>query len=168
MMAMEPLSKSKAKGFLDRLDGWNSAISVYTDCMGLTPQGCARAAERAKAAVGQRYPYSLLDFNCHRFTFAALPAIRALISGLPDTSILSERGPMARMATMKASRCRQRVTGQENRLIRLTMALFYGQDNICSLHHPAVDVSPGPARTSLNWPLCWNPLALTSGDSLPL
>lgn len=60
--------KSKAKGFLDRLDGWNSAISVYTDCMGLTPQGCARAAERAKAAVGQRYPYSLLDFNCHRFT----------------------------------------------------------------------------------------------------
>lgn len=60
--------KSKAKGFLDRLDGWNSAISVYTDCMDLTPQGCARAAERAKAAVGQRYPYSLLDFNCHRFT----------------------------------------------------------------------------------------------------
>ena len=55
--------KSKAKGFLDRLDGWNSAISVYTDCMGLTPQGCARAAERAKAAVGQHYPYSLLDFN---------------------------------------------------------------------------------------------------------
>ncbi|MEF4941887.1 lecithin retinol acyltransferase family protein, partial [Escherichia coli] len=60
--------KSKAKGFLDRLDGWNSAISVYTDCMDLTPQGCARAAERAKAAVGQHYPYSLLDFNCHRFT----------------------------------------------------------------------------------------------------
>lgn len=46
--------KSKAKGFLDRLDGWNSAISVYTDCMDLMPQGCARAAEWAKAAVGQR------------------------------------------------------------------------------------------------------------------
>ena len=39
--------KSKAKGFLDRLDGWNSAISVYTDCMDLTPQGCARAAGSA-------------------------------------------------------------------------------------------------------------------------
>ena len=42
--------KSKAKGFLDRLDGWNSAISVYTDCMDLTPQGCTQAAERAQAA----------------------------------------------------------------------------------------------------------------------
>jgi len=60
--------RSQASKFLDRLDGWNSAISVYTDCMDLTPQGCAQAAERAKAVVGQRYPYSLLDFNCHRFT----------------------------------------------------------------------------------------------------
>lgn len=34
---------------------------------------------------------------------------------------------MARMATMKASRCRQRATGQGERLIRLTMVLFYGQ-----------------------------------------
>ena len=47
--------RSQASEFLDRLDGWNSAISVYTDCMDLTPQGCTQAAERAKAAVGQRY-----------------------------------------------------------------------------------------------------------------
>lgn len=75
---------------------------------------------------------------------------------------------MARMATMKASRCRQRVTGQGERLIRLTMALFYGQTISVRYIIRQFDVSPGPQDgTSLNWPLCWNPLALTAGDWLP-
>lgn len=34
---------------------------------------------------------------------------------------------MARMATMNVNRRRQHATGQGERLIRLTMVLFYGQ-----------------------------------------
>ncbi|MCU3508370.1 DeoR family transcriptional regulator, partial [Enterobacter hormaechei subsp. hoffmannii] len=61
----------------------------------------------------------------------------------------SERGPMARMATMKASRCRQRVTGQGERLIRLTMVLFYGQTISVRYIIRQFDVSPRTARRDL-------------------
>jgi hypothetical protein len=72
------------------------------------------------------------------------------------------------MATMKASRCRQRATGQGERLIRLTMVLFYGQTISVRYIIRQFDVSPRPQDgTSLNWPLCWNPLDLTAGDWLP-
>jgi hypothetical protein len=72
------------------------------------------------------------------------------------------------MATMKASRCRQRATGQGERLIRLTMVLFYGQTISVRYIIRQFDVSPGPQDgTSLNWPLCWNLLDLTAGDWLP-
>ena len=84
--------RSNAREFLDRLDGWNSAISVYTDCMGLTPQGCALTAERAKAAVGQAILIACSTLTATGLLPAALPAIRALISGLPDTSILFRKG----------------------------------------------------------------------------
>lgn len=83
--------KSKAKGFLDRLDGWNSAISVYTDCMDLTPQGCAQAAERAKAAVNA-IPTACWTLTATGLLPAALPAIHALIPGLPDISIIFRKG----------------------------------------------------------------------------
>ena len=56
---------------------------------------------------------------------------------------------MARMATMKASRCRQRVTGQGERLIRLTMALFYGQTISVRYIIRQFDVSPRTARRDL-------------------
>lgn len=74
---------------------------------------------------------------------------------------------MARMATMKASRCRQRVTGQGERLIRLTMALFYGQT--ISVHYiiRQFDVSPysktGPHPSGLCAGIRWpSPLATGS------
>lgn len=64
--------KSPAHAFLDRLNGLNSAISVCTDCMEMTPQGYPEAAERAKDETGKRYAYSLVNFNCHRFTARCL------------------------------------------------------------------------------------------------
>ena len=56
---------------------------------------------------------------------------------------------MARMATMKASRCRQRVTGQGERIIRLTMVLFYGQTISVRYITRRFDVSPRTARRDL-------------------
>ncbi len=68
---------SSAHIFRERLDGFNSAISVYTDCLNMTPQGCQKVADRAKAETGKRYPYHLLDFNCHRFTARCLTGTSA-------------------------------------------------------------------------------------------
>lgn len=56
---------------------------------------------------------------------------------------------MAYMATMKASRYRQRVAGQGERLIRLTMALFYGQTISVRYITRQFDVSPRTARRDL-------------------
>ena len=72
---------------------------------------------------------------------------------------------MARMATMKASRCRQRVTGQGERLIRLTMVLFYGQTISVRYIIRQFDVSPrtGPRSTGLCAGIRWpSPLATGS------
>ncbi|HAS1168397.1 DeoR family transcriptional regulator [Enterobacter cloacae] len=56
---------------------------------------------------------------------------------------------MARMAPMNVNRRRQHATGQGERLIRLTMALFYGQT--ISVHYiiRQFDVSPRTARRDL-------------------
>lgn len=56
---------------------------------------------------------------------------------------------MACMATMKASRYRQRVAGQGERLIRLTMALFYGQTISVRYITRQFEVSPRTARRDL-------------------
>lgn len=56
---------------------------------------------------------------------------------------------MACMATMKASRYRQRVAGQGERLIRLTMVLFYGQTISVRYITRQFDVSPRTARRDL-------------------
>lgn len=56
---------------------------------------------------------------------------------------------MARMATMNVNRRRQHVTGQGERLIRLTMALFYGQTISVRYIIRQFDVSPRTARRDL-------------------
>lgn len=141
--------KSKAKGFLDRLDGWNSAISVYTDCMDLTPQGCARAAERAKAAVGQRYPYNLLDFNCHRFTARCVTG-----DSCPDIWLARHldsfrKGTDGAYGNDESQPLQATCHRTGERLIRLTMALFYGQTISVRYIIRQFDVSPRTARRDL-------------------
>jgi hypothetical protein len=57
------------KEFIERLDGWNAAISIYVSCGGENPVGFDFVAERALAAL--RDPrhdgYNLLTKNCHQF-----------------------------------------------------------------------------------------------------
>jgi len=59
--------------FMNRLEGYNNAISIYVSCKDKNAIGWRKAAERAKAAAydcthDQHSGYDLLNRNCHHFT----------------------------------------------------------------------------------------------------
>lgn len=56
------------KRFLDRLGGFNSAISIYVSCDGDSPVGGSTVAERAKRMIGKCRNYNVILDNCHQFT----------------------------------------------------------------------------------------------------
>jgi len=56
------------KEFLNRLDGFNLAISIYVSCDGSSAVGGDTIAERAKKMVGEKRDYNLIFDNCHQFT----------------------------------------------------------------------------------------------------
>lgn len=58
--------------FLDRLDGLNTAISIYVSCCDVTPVGSENVALRAINAIGNERSYNLLFDNCHQFTAGCL------------------------------------------------------------------------------------------------
>lgn len=60
------------KVFLNRLNGMNTAISIYTSCKDGCSVGSIEAAERAKSMIGKRKNYNLLLDNCHKFTAGCL------------------------------------------------------------------------------------------------
>ncbi len=57
-----------SKMFLARLDGWNTAISIYVSCANRVAVGCDSIAKRARAAAGKKRSYNLLLDNCHQFS----------------------------------------------------------------------------------------------------
>jgi hypothetical protein len=62
----------KPKEFLERLGGFNTAISIYVSCKNGSPVGSAEAANRAKSMVGKKRNYNLVMDNCHQFTAGCL------------------------------------------------------------------------------------------------
>ena len=58
--------------FLDRLDGLNTAISIYVSCNDTTPVGSESTALRAINAIGNERSYNILFDNCHQFTTGCL------------------------------------------------------------------------------------------------
>ncbi|STQ90839.1 lecithin retinol acyltransferase family protein [Iodobacter fluviatilis] len=56
------------KIFLDRLGGFNSAISIYVSCDGDSPVGSNKTAKRAKDMAGSCRDYNFILDNCHQFT----------------------------------------------------------------------------------------------------
>lgn len=58
--------------FLNRLGGFNSAISIYVSCSNGSPVGSEKAARRAKEMLGKSRNYNLLLDNCHQFTAGCL------------------------------------------------------------------------------------------------
>jgi hypothetical protein len=63
------LASVSPKEFIERLDGWNAAISIYVSCRGEKPVGSAVVARRALAALRdpRHKGYNLLIKNCHQF-----------------------------------------------------------------------------------------------------
>ena len=53
--------------FLERLNGFNTAISIYVSCCDDDPVGGRRIAERAKRMIGRRRDYHVIFDNCHQF-----------------------------------------------------------------------------------------------------
>jgi len=62
------IQKVGTKEFLSRLDGLNSAISLYVSCRDNEPVGNKKIAQRANDMVGKNLDYNLLINNCHKFT----------------------------------------------------------------------------------------------------
>ncbi|BEE05103.1 MULTISPECIES: lecithin retinol acyltransferase family protein [Aeromonas] len=54
--------------FLDRLGGFNSAISIYVSCRDSSPVGNKKYAERARNHIGVSRDYNVILDNCHQFT----------------------------------------------------------------------------------------------------
>jgi len=60
------------KKFLNRLNGFNSAISLYVSSCGCYSVGSREVAQRALNMIGSRRNYNLLTNNCHQFTSGCL------------------------------------------------------------------------------------------------
>jgi hypothetical protein len=54
--------------FMNRLDGYNTAITIYTSCYEKSPTGSNAISRRAKSCMNQFRDYHVLFNNCHRFT----------------------------------------------------------------------------------------------------
>ncbi|MFM9487938.1 lecithin retinol acyltransferase family protein [Pseudomonas monachiensis] len=61
-----------ANVFMNRLKGSNTALAIYTSCKGGKPIGSRKAAAYAKAQIGRKVKYNLLNNNCHKFTLECL------------------------------------------------------------------------------------------------
>jgi len=62
------VEKVSPEKFLNRLDGLNTAISIYVACRDKIPIGSKEIANRAKSMIGKKRNYNLLSDNCHQFT----------------------------------------------------------------------------------------------------
>ena len=62
------IEKVSAEQFLNRLDGFNSAMSIYVSCKGDEAVGSEAIAKRASEMAGKHLDYHLVLNNCHKFT----------------------------------------------------------------------------------------------------
>lgn len=54
--------------FLNRLGGFNQAMSIYVSCHDTAPVGMESIANQAKKMIGKSRNYNLIFDNCHQFT----------------------------------------------------------------------------------------------------
>lgn len=71
--------------FLDHLDGWNNAISIYVSCNDCDHVGSEEVADRARAMIGMKKEYSVATENCHMFTTECLTGV----SSVSDNTFIS-------------------------------------------------------------------------------
>ena len=66
------IQRVSAELFLNRLDGLNSALSIYVSCIDEDAVGDRDAATKAESMVGETLEYSLFLNNCHMFSASCL------------------------------------------------------------------------------------------------
>ncbi len=54
--------------FISRLNGLNSAISIYVSCVGGSAVGANNIAKRAVGMIGASRDYNVILDNCHQFS----------------------------------------------------------------------------------------------------
>ena len=54
--------------FISRLNGLNSAISIYVSCVGSSAVGAGDVAKRAVGMIGESRAYNVVLDNCHQFS----------------------------------------------------------------------------------------------------
>ena len=59
-------------GFMDRLDGLSTSISIYASCKNGSPVGSESAAKNSVDMIGKKREYNLIFDNCHQFTAGCL------------------------------------------------------------------------------------------------
>jgi len=58
--------------FIQRLGGFNTAMSIYVSCDGTDVVGSSTVADRARESVGGYRDYNFILDNCHQFTAGCL------------------------------------------------------------------------------------------------
>ena len=66
------IEKVTPSQFMERLGGFNTAISIYVSCNNGNPVGSVDVADRARNMVGRKRDYNLFFDNCHQFTAGCL------------------------------------------------------------------------------------------------
>lgn len=66
------IEKVSPADFLQRVDGWNTAISIYASCIGQDSVGSEKVADCAKSRIGKQRDYNFILDNCHQFTSGCL------------------------------------------------------------------------------------------------
>ncbi|NDV12660.1 hypothetical protein GZH52_07580 [Crenobacter sp. HX-7-9] len=66
------IERVNPKQFINRLGGWNTAISIYVSCNAGTPVGSTNVAKLAESMIGSQRSYNLIMDNCHQFTAGCL------------------------------------------------------------------------------------------------
>lgn len=69
-----------ASGFMERLGGWNTAISIYVSSLDRGAAGLLLETGRVREQADSRRGYGLLGNNCHCFTATC-------VSDAPDCSV---------------------------------------------------------------------------------
>ena len=91
------LAAVSPKTFIDRLDGFNNAISIYVSCHDEDAVGSEKVAKRALAALSDpklAVGYDLLENNCHHFCQYCLTGVE---QGLLNYSFESLQNTMKKV-----------------------------------------------------------------------
>ena len=94
------LAETSPREFLERLDGWNAAVTIFVACKGKNPTGSRKIADRAREALNdpRHEGYNLITKNCHQFCHYCLTG--KIDNGIMDFTFTALEDEMMRIQGM--------------------------------------------------------------------